>query len=143
MKTEQGDLLDHHPAAELMPDMDEEEYAALIASIKEHGQEVPILLLKGKILDSRHRYRACCELGIEPAMTEIDTDDPVNLVLTLNLNRRHLSKGQKAIIAARITARNKPGRPDPLNAKNSQYFKTTQEAADTIKVHRKSVLSHM
>jgi ParB-like chromosome segregation protein Spo0J len=55
-----------HPLANLLPDMTAEEYEGLKASIKERGQEVPILLLNGQILDGRHRYRACLDLGIEP-----------------------------------------------------------------------------
>ena len=46
--------------------MTAEEYEGLKASIKERGQEVPILLLNGQNLDGRHRYRACLDLGIEP-----------------------------------------------------------------------------
>jgi ParB-like chromosome segregation protein Spo0J len=50
--------LSTHPIAELMPNMSTGGYEALKAGIKEHGQEVPILLLNGQILDGRHRYRA-------------------------------------------------------------------------------------
>lgn len=77
--------LNLHPVAELLPNMSTEEYEGLKASIREHGQEVPILLLHGQIIDGRHRYLACQELGIDPIITEIDTADPLGLVFTLNL----------------------------------------------------------
>ena len=135
-----------HPLANLLPDMTAEEYEGLRASIKEHGQEVPILLLNGQILDGRHRYRACCDLGIEPVTKEIDAKDPLRLVFTLNLQRRHLDKGQVAMIAAKVTVRgNKGGRP----AKNKQPpdypsfsdgFASAQEAADAAGVSRTSTM---
>jgi ParB-like chromosome segregation protein Spo0J len=111
--------------------MTAEEYEGLKASIKERGQEVPILLLNGQILDGRHRYLACQELGIDPVITEIDTADPLGLVFTLNLQRRHLDKGQIAMIAARVTARD--GRkPD----RQILTFPSAQAAADAVNVSR-------
>jgi hypothetical protein len=121
-----------HPLANLLPDMTAEEYEGLKASIKERGQEVPILLLNGQILDGRHRYRACLDLGIEPVTKEIATADPLGLVFTLNLQRRHLNKGQVAMIAAKLTERgNKGGRP--AKAETQQIlmgFPSAQAAAD-------------
>jgi hypothetical protein len=101
-----------HSLANVLPDMTAEEYEGLKASIKERGQEVPILLLNGQILDGRHRYRACLELGIDPVTKEIDTADPLGLVLTLNLQRRHLNPGQIAMLVAKVTERRNVGRPD-------------------------------
>jgi ParB-like nuclease domain len=101
-----------HPLANILPDMTAEEYEGLKASIRAHGQELPIVLLNGQILDGRHRYRACCDLGIEPITTEIVTDDPLGLVFTLNLQRRHLNPGQIAMLVAKVTERRNVGRPD-------------------------------
>ena len=57
-----------HDVASLMPVMEDEEYAALLEDIREHGLLQPIVLHDGKIVDGRHRYRACYELGIEPRL---------------------------------------------------------------------------
>lgn len=126
-----------HPAAELFPPMDEVAFAALKADIAEHGQREPILLLDGQLLDGRHRLRACEQLGLEPLVRQVSADDgdPFGLVVSLNLHRRHLSEGQRAIIAARL-ATLPHGRPDA----NAQICAFTQdEAAQHLKVSRRTV----
>lgn len=64
-----------------------------------------------------------------------DDGDPFGLVVSLNLHRRHLSEGQRAIIAARL-ATLPHGRPDA----NAQICAFTQdEAAQHLKVSRRTV----
>lgn len=126
-----------HPAAELFPVMDEAVFAALVADIAAHGQREPILVLDGQVIDGRHRLRACEQLGLEPLVRQVSADDgdPFGLVVSLNLHRRHLSEGQRAIIAARL-ATLPHGRPDA----NAQICAFTQdEAAQHLKVSRRTV----
>lgn len=126
-----------HPAAALFPAMDEAAFAALVADIAAHGQREPILILDGQVIDGRHRLRACEQLGLEPLVREISAadGDPFGLVVSLNLHRRHLSEGQRAIIAARL-ATLPHGRPDA----NAQICAFTQdEAAQHLKVSRRTV----
>ena len=126
-----------HPAAEIFPAMDEAAFAALVADIAAHGQREPILILDGRVIDGRHRQRACQQLGIEPLVRQVSADDgdPFGLVVSLNLHRRHLSEGQRAIIAARL-ATLPHGRPDA----NAQICAFTQdEAAQHLKVSRRTV----
>jgi hypothetical protein len=53
----------------------------------------------GSILDGRNRYRACLRVGIEPRFTTWqDNGSPVSFVISLNLKRRQLTAGQKAMI---------------------------------------------
>ena len=78
------------------------DYAALKADIRTKGQNEPIWLYQGKILDGRHRYQACVELGIEPSFREYQGVDPVGFVVSQNLHRRHLDVSQRAMIAAEI-----------------------------------------
>jgi len=95
-----GDL-ELHPLAELFPKMTDEEFNDLVMSIEENGLREPIWLSRdGRVLDGRHRYLACCELGIEPETRTFDGDDELQFVLDLNLNRRHLTTSQRALIAA-------------------------------------------
>jgi len=54
-----------HPLAAEFPDMSEEQIAELAEDIKLNGQLEPIVLLHGKILDGRNRYRACQIAGVE------------------------------------------------------------------------------
>ncbi|WP_144728465.1 ParB/RepB/Spo0J family partition protein [Extensimonas perlucida] len=126
-----------HPAAELFPVMDEAAFAALVADIAAHGQREPILVLDGQVIDGRHRLRACEQLGLDPLVRQVSADDgdPFGLVVSLNLHRRHLSEGQRAIIAARL-ATLPHGRPDA----NAQICAFTQdEAAQHLKVSRRTV----
>lgn len=88
-----------HPLAELIPGMTDGEFEDLKADIEENGQQEPITLFEGQLLDGRHRYRACRELGIQPSCREYEGDKPAAFVLSLNVNRRNLTPGQKAAIA--------------------------------------------
>jgi hypothetical protein len=49
---------------------------------------VPIALLNGKVLDGRWRLWACEIAGVKPIMKEVQTDDPIAHVVSLNLRRR-------------------------------------------------------
>lgn len=94
-----------HPYAQLLPALTPDEYDALKASINERGQDAPIAILNGEILDGCHRAKACFSLGIEPKMVELPPDtDPLQYVLAHGFARRHLSVSQKAITAAKIWA---------------------------------------
>jgi ParB family chromosome partitioning protein len=88
-----------HPLAELIPSMTDEEYQNLKSDIQANGIKTNIVLFEGMILDGRHRYFACEELGIKPNFEEYTGDKPAGHVLSLNLNRRNLTSGQKAAVA--------------------------------------------
>lgn len=89
-----------HPLCLLLPDMSAEEFASLKDDIQAHGLRHPILMFEDKILDGRHRARACDELGIVARFEPWTGTDPVAFVLSENLHRRHLTPSQKAMIAA-------------------------------------------
>ena len=95
--------LEPHPFAALFPELPPEELSLLVRDIKERGQNEPIILYKGLILDGRNRYRACQIARVKPWIEEFNTKDakgtPEDFVLSRNLRRRHLSMGQKAAIA--------------------------------------------
>lgn len=90
---------DVHPVAECIPVMDEAEYVALKADIKANGLNEPIWLFRGKVLDGRHRLRACVELRIEPRFRAYEGDSPAEFAWSENGMRRHWSAGQRAIYA--------------------------------------------
>lgn len=92
--------VEYHQICGLLPSIPEDEFSELVADIKAHGLLEPITLHEGKILDGRHRYRACVQAGIEPVFREFANGNPVDYVLSVNLHRRHLRQGQKAIIVA-------------------------------------------
>lgn len=92
-----------HPAAEIFPLLEGKDFDELCASIKEHGQQVPIQMLGDKILDGRNRYLACREIKEEPWTVTAELGDltPLQFVLALNNERRHMTPSQKAMVAGR------------------------------------------
>lgn len=57
--------LEFHPLANLFPLLEGAEFDELTADIREHGLLEPVVLLDGKILDGRNRYRACEAAGVD------------------------------------------------------------------------------
>jgi len=103
-----------HKLAELVPgEMEDAEFDALVESIKADGQQFPIILFEGQILDGRHRYRACTKLGIAATFKLYTGKDPSGFVLDSNLHRRQLNSMQKALVGARmhINSRDEEGKP--------------------------------
>lgn len=94
-----------HPIAEIFPRMSDEEFAALKEDIDTHGLREPVWTWKGQIIDGRHRFQACQELGVKKCATrefEGEQSGLVAFVLSLNLKRRHLNESQRAMVAARL-----------------------------------------
>jgi ParB-like nuclease family protein len=87
-----------HPVAKLFPDMTQADFAALVEDIRHQGVKVPVLVHAGQILDGRHRYRACQQLGISCPTVTWNGRDPWLEVQSRNLVRRHLSKEQVCAI---------------------------------------------
>lgn len=121
-----------HPLANLFPRLSEREFEALKEDIKKNGQQVPILLYQGKILDGEARSKACDDLGIEPITEEYKGDDPLGRLLSLNVRRRHLNESQRAMIAARLANMRQGERTDKPSA-NVQKV-SQKEAAEMLHV---------
>ncbi len=92
-----------HPSAELIPMMTDEEFQRLKANISERGQDDPIIIYNDKIIDGRHRYRACIELEIQPKIIKVSNKDNfVDLVISKNMHRRELTSSQRAAIGVNL-----------------------------------------
>lgn len=91
-----------HPVAEIFPRMPATEFAALKSDIAAHGLREPVWTKDGAIIDGRHRWRACEELGVECPVREYEGADLVAFVVSLNLRRRHLDESQRAMVAASL-----------------------------------------
>ena len=98
----QSELLPIHDAANIFPMMDELRLNELAQDIKKNGLQIEIELLDGKIIDGRNRYKACLIAGVEPSFMEVLPADPLQYVLSLNLQRRHLDSGQRAFVALNV-----------------------------------------
>lgn len=95
-------MLKIHKYANLFPMMSDEEYQSLKDDIAKNGLLEPIWTHKGEIIDGRNRARACEELGITPTYKELDGDDILSAVISLNVMRRSLNETQRAVIASRL-----------------------------------------
>lgn len=100
--------IEFHPAADIFPLLEGEEFDALVADIKANGQLARIILKDGKVLDGRNRLRACLAAGIEPSFAcEAYSDqitDPTAYVISANIRRRHLDPETKIKILAQLVA---------------------------------------
>jgi ParB-like chromosome segregation protein Spo0J len=97
-----------HPVAGLFPMMDDTALVKLTEDIGTHGQREPIVLNHDEtvIVDGRNRYLACQNLGLEPDAEVLDdsyTDDDLrDYIISANLHRRHLTTGQRAVLATEL-----------------------------------------
>jgi hypothetical protein len=91
-----------HPVAALFPMLPDDELEELAADIKVNGLIHPIVLdHDGQLIDGRNRLRACSLAGVEPQFTALNGHDPVAYILSSNVNRRHMTAGQRAMALAR------------------------------------------
>jgi ParB-like chromosome segregation protein Spo0J len=82
-----------HPAADIFPELTGDEMEALAADIQRNGLRLPIVVdREGRVLDGRHRLAACDLTGVKPTFETVDATDPVGLVVSYNVKRRHLTQ---------------------------------------------------
>jgi hypothetical protein len=87
--------------------MDADAMRDLVADVKKHGLQEPIVLFGGLVLDGVHRQDACALAEIEPRYVHFEKMNgstqeagPLAFVMSHNLRRRHLTPSQKAAVAA-------------------------------------------
>ncbi|MEM3424150.1 MAG: DNA methyltransferase [Nitrososphaeria archaeon] len=99
-----NEVLEIHDLCNILPEMTKEEFDELKEDIEKNGLLNPIVLFENKVLDGRHRYRACLELGIEPRFIQFEGDrlDALSFVISENIKRRHLTPSQKAFAGVEI-----------------------------------------
>jgi ParB-like chromosome segregation protein Spo0J len=77
-----------------------DELEALVESVRDHGLAEPIWLdADGVLLDGRNRLAACKQAGVTPTFQVYHGADVVDFIVRLNVHRRHLTTGQKAMAA--------------------------------------------
>ena len=126
-----------HPLGELFPLIEGDELKELVASIKANGLRDPIIVHHGMVLDGRNRQRACQAAGVDCDYQPLPAgQDPLTFVIDKNLNRRHLTNSQRAMVAAKLVnlkdGQTKAGAS--IEAPASQ-----DDAAEKLKVSRSSV----
>jgi hypothetical protein len=94
------------PPADLFPLLADDELRDLAADIKENGLRDPVVTatIKGEemLVDGRNRLAACKIAGVEPQSRALNGEDPTAYVISVNINRRHMTKGQRAMAMAMI-----------------------------------------
>jgi ParB-like chromosome segregation protein Spo0J len=144
---------DVHPFAELFPVMGKDAFEALAASIRRDGLLQPIVLMSGKIIDGRHRYRACRAVGRPLYRGEVQEfhgseAEAIAYVTALNLERRHLTPGQRAMIAAelatRTRGRQRAGAPAPMSTGDAaNKLKVSDTLVDTARKVKREAEPHI
>lgn len=91
--------------ADLFPMVAQDELAELAEDIAENGLQEPIVIaqVNGEwmLIDGRNRLAACRLAKINPHYRVLESD-PTAYVLSANVHRRHLTKGQQAMAIALI-----------------------------------------
>lgn len=125
-----------HKLAKLFPEITGDDFKALVLDIKTSGLRQPITTLDGQILDGSNRYRACIAADVEPRLEEYVGDNPLAFVKSQNLNRRHLSESQRAMVAAEIA---KCQNSDTSVTAEAAEFKVSRESVHkAVKIKRES-----
>ena len=88
-----------HPASAAWPELDGEEYNALVCGIASEGQHHPILVTPdNQIIDGWQRLRACQEANVAP-LTQVcrwTSDEIAEAVISAHQGRRHVTKAEMA-----------------------------------------------
>lgn len=105
-----------------LPPLSPDEYQALEQSIVEHGVMVPIVVDEDDVvIDGHHRQKIALERGLHcPKRTLRNLDDAAKrtMALSLNLDRRHLTREQRrALVAESIKV--DPQLSDTVHAKRT------------------------
>lgn len=98
------DKLSLHAEAGRVPAMRPDELAALVQDIRERGVRTPLELLPGAmiVIDGRSRLTAAREAGLVevPCIdTPLNGDDAIVYMIRSATRRRHLTDGQRAMLA--------------------------------------------
>jgi hypothetical protein len=96
------DLTDH-PLLGSVPVWSREDarFQALVESIREHGLDYELLVdTEFRIVDGRNRRNALSVLGARARVRFVEKADAASIVVASLINRRHLTKGALAYIAA-------------------------------------------
>lgn len=116
-----------HPAADAFPMMSDAELQELAEDIKANGLRTPLVFNhEGSILiDGRNRQRACEIAGIQPTTQNLPegyTDQQIiDYIVSANVHRRHLTPGQKAMVATAL---------EPMYAEAARERMLAGKAAD-------------
>jgi protein gp37 len=127
-----------HPAADLLPMMSNEAFQAICFDVKAQGFLESIQITNEDLLiDGRNRLQVGWALQLDPPIERFNPTDAVAYVVGKNITRRHLTVGQRSMIAEKL-AKLVRGRPNAnLNVPNGTF--TEDEAAKMLGVTRQEI----
>lgn len=127
-----------HPQADAVPVMHPDEHDSLLADVEARGILTPLDILgDGTILDGRHRWQVASTLGLRMVPVRVvDPTDPYVYMLKAAMERRHLTKGQRAMLAlrldeyqqARVDARERQGERTDLQSRSGNIAQKSDPA---------------
>ena len=91
-----------HPLCAAFPLMSDVDLEDLVLDIRVNGLREPIVTHEGKVIDGQNRQEACIRAGVKPSYVEFRGGDLIAFVISANMRRRHLTDGQRALIAANL-----------------------------------------
>ena len=110
-KVRGADTLRRHELSAIFGNMPADDFKSLLESVARDGfMDNVIRIHENKVLDGWHRYRAAKELNLLRKLVfrqwnEKDEGDPAAFVLGRNIERRHLTAGQRAQIVVSFNER--------------------------------------
>ncbi len=122
-----GTKLERHPLSALFPDASEDQTENLRNSLRTHGQQNPIALMDGKVIDGWGRYSQLTGLNLPLLVADYIGDDPTGFVFAQNYCRRSMTKQQRLVTTAKLTNL-KQGKPKE-GAKQANLSLSLEQAA--------------
>lgn len=145
-------MLEFHPLANLFPLIEGQAFADLVADVKANGLLDKVVLLDGKILDGRNRYRAALEAGLDLGFAHVRANlfrifdpaiegDPLTWVLSKNLHRRHLDESQRSAVGAKLETLGHGGQRHGGTEQDASLQLTRSAVAGIVNVSPRSIAS--
>lgn len=128
----------YHPFALFFPKMSDEERESLKRDIQANGVREPITVWQDQIVDGRNRFECCEELGItctvdRTRLHAATEGEVLAYVVSQNLNRRHMTSGQKAAVVAELGLyQQKLYEQQAKKAKSSKKGNSPSDAIDDV-----------
>lgn len=125
-----------HPVHEKIPRMSESERESFLDDIRKNGVLEPVKVNpndEDQILDGRERYWAAVELGLDElsyVKANLNGLSPLEYAIKSAVLRRHLSKGQRAMLAAEV----KPELEKEAKRRKLSTLKVGDEEPDVEKI---------
>lgn len=124
-----------HPVADRFPLVGDLELRNLAESIRDDGQQVPIVVTaEGVLIDGRNRWRGCAMAGVEPDIEVRSFEDELEIaryIAAVNIHRRHLNESQRAMLGAELI--------EPMRANLPTGARPSEVVAELVNVSPRSV----